>query len=158
MKRGAGSGLLASLVASLLFGQETGRATDDTRSAEQEIKRLYDYETDLILRSDVAGMDRFYPDDFVVTNPFHQFIDKAKVLERVRTNIIRYKTYTRQFDYFRRYGDTVVVVGSELVVPAADANRTDAGQVVHRRFTEVWVRRNGQWRKVVRHANNIAPQ
>jgi ketosteroid isomerase-like protein len=158
MKRVATSGLLAFLVASLLAAQETARASDDTRRAEQAIKLLYDQETDLILRSDVAGMAHFYPDDFVVTNPFNQFIDKAKVLERVRTNIIKYKTYTRQFDYFRKYGDTVVVVGSELVVPTADANRTDAGQTVHRRFTEVWVRRNGQWQKVVRHANNIGPQ
>jgi hypothetical protein len=91
---------------------------------------LYDQETDLILGSDVAGMAHFYPDDFVVTNPFNQFINKAKVLERIRTSIIKYKTYTRQFDYFRRYGDTVVVVGSELVVPSADANRTDAGRTV----------------------------
>jgi len=154
MKRVTASCLLALTVASLLIAQRTGRANDDDQSTVQEIKRLY-YETDLILRSDVVGMDHFYPDDFVVTNPFNQFINKVKVLERVRTNIIKYKTYTRQFDYFHRYGDTVVVIGTELVIPAADANRTDAGQTVHRRFTEVWVLRNRQWQKVVRHANNV---
>ena len=158
MNRVIASGLLALIVASLLIAQGARRASEDARSTKQEIKRLYDYETDLILHSDVAGMDHFYPDDFVVTNPFNQFINKAKVLERVRTHIIRYKIYTRQFDYFHRYGDTVVVVGSELVVPAEDANRTDAGQTVHRRFTEFWVLRNGQWQKVVRHANNVGPQ
>ena len=157
MRRGMASILLA-LTASFALTQETGRTPGDSRTTEREIKRLYDQETDLILRSDVAGMERFYPDDFVVTNPFNQFINKTKVLERVRTNIIKYKSYTRKFDYFRQYGDTVVVVGSELVIPAADANRPDAGRDVHRRFTEVWVWRDAQWRKVVRHANNVTQE
>jgi hypothetical protein len=82
-------------------------------------------------------MERFYPDDFVVTNPFNQFINTAKVLERVRTNIIKYKSYTRNFEYFRQYGDTVVVVGSELVIPLQtqiDLMRGETSTVASRRF------------------------
>lgn len=109
----------------------------------------------MILRRDIAGLDRFFLDDFVVTNPFNQFIDKPKVIVRLRADIIKYSSYTRRYDAFRVYGDTVVVVGSETVVPAVDANRPDAGQTVRRRFTEVWVRREGRWQKVVRHANNV---
>lgn len=126
----------------------------DDKQAEQEIQRLYDQEHDLLLRRDFAAQERFYPDDFVVTNPFNMFIDKPKVMERLRADIIKYSTYERGYDYFRRYGDTAIMVGSETVVPTPDANRPDAGKTVHRRFTEVWVWRDGGWQKVVRHASN----
>jgi hypothetical protein len=127
---------------------------DEDKAIVAELKRLYDREHDMIVRRDFAGLERFMPADFVVTNPFNQFIDKPTVMERLRADIIKYSSYTRQYDAFRVYGDTVIVVGSETVVPAPDANRPDAGQTVHRRFTEVWLRRDGQWQKVARHANN----
>jgi ketosteroid isomerase-like protein len=127
----------------------------EDKQAEQEIRQLYDREHELLLRRDFAAQEQFYPDDFVVTNPFSMFIDKSKVMERLRADIIKYSTYERGYDYFRRYGDTAIMVGSETVVPTLDANRPDAGETIHRRFTEVWVRRDGGWQKVVRHASNI---
>lgn len=131
-------------------------AADDDKRAEQEIRRLYDREHELLLRRDFDAQERFYPDDFVVTNPFNMFINKTKVMERLRGDIIKYNKYEREYDYFRRYGETMVVVGSETVVPTLDAKRPDAGKTVHRRFTEVWVQRDGGWQKVVRHASNVA--
>lgn len=136
------------------IGLPSGIGVED-KQVEEEIRRLYDHEHDLLLRRDFAAQERFYPDDFVVTNPFSMFINKQKVMERLRADIIKYSTYERQYDYFRRYGDTAVMVGSETVVPTPDANRPDAGKTVHRRFTEVWVRRDGGWQKIVRHASNI---
>lgn len=135
-------------------GATPGVGVED-REAEAAIRRLYDQEHENLLRTDVAAQEQFLPDDFVVTNPFGMFIDKPRVVERLKADIIKYSRYERGYDYFRRYGDAVIVVGSETVVPAPDANRPDAGQTVRRRFTEVWVRRDGAWRKVVRHASNV---
>ena len=160
--------LLLLVSIAVLTGCASDRGRDDTsapggrqgtlredNAVEAEIKRLYDHEHDAILRRDFAALDRFMPDDFVVTNPFNQYIDKPTVMQRLRADIIKYSSYTRQYDAFRVYADTVVVIGSETVVPTPDANRPDAGQTVHRRFTEVWLRRDGRWQKVVRHANNV---
>lgn len=123
--------------------------------AEEEIKRLYAIEEQLVLHQDTAGFRKFYPNDFVVTNPFNQFINKNTVIDRVKDNIIKYSSYKRTFDAFQFYGNTAIVIGSEIVVPTQDANRDDAGKTVNRRFTEVWVLRKGSWQKVVRHASNI---
>jgi hypothetical protein len=121
-----------------------------------EIKRAMDYELKLVLTQDTAAMRQFYPDDMAVTNPFNQFIDKRKVMERVKADIIKYASYEKQIDHFHLEGDhTVVVIGREIVVPTVDANRADAGKTVNRRFTEVWIRRGKDWKKVVRHANNV---
>ncbi|MFN0134744.1 MAG: nuclear transport factor 2 family protein [Phycisphaerae bacterium] len=106
------------------------------KQADAEIRGLYDREHELLLRRHVAAQERFYPDDFVVTHPFNLFIAKPKVLERLRADIIKFSAYERTYDDFRCYGDTAFMVGSETVEPTQDANRPDAGQTVHRRFTE----------------------
>ena len=119
-----------------VYGQNSQSSVDTTK-AKEEIKRLYAFEEQLTLTQDTAGIKLYYPDDFVVTNPFNQFIDKRKVIERVKTNIIKYSTYKHTFDAFRFYGDMVIVIGSETVVPTADAVRNDAGKTVHRRFNSI---------------------
>ncbi len=93
-----------------------------------EIKSMMDYELKLVLNQDTAAMQQFYPDDMVVTNPFNQFINKHKVMERVKSDIIKYTSYKKKVDYFHVEGNkTVVVTGSEIVIPTPDANRADAG-------------------------------
>jgi ketosteroid isomerase-like protein len=143
--------------AASLYGQ-TPQIKSNNTIAEKEIKRLYAVEQKLILNQDTVGMKKFYPEDFVVTNPFGQFINKQKVIERVKGNIIKYSSYERKFDYFKFYGNTAIVIGSEIVIPTQDANRSDAGKIVNRRFTEVWMKRGLEWKKVVRHASNVIPE
>jgi hypothetical protein len=48
-------------------------------------------------------------------------------------------------------------MGLEMAKATADADRADAGQMTYRRFTEMWMLRNGDWKKVVRHANHFEP-
>ncbi len=62
-----------------------------------EIKRLMDYELKLVLNQDITAMEQFYPYDMAVTNPFNQFIDKQKVMERVKSNIIKYIFYEKRW-------------------------------------------------------------
>ncbi len=149
---------LVSLAALFALGQTTDRRTNKDKRIEEEVKRLTAYDASLVLRGDVAAMERVYPDDFVVTNPFNQFINKQKIIERDPANLIKYKSYEKQIEYIRIYGNTVLTTGTEKVVVTADANRADAGQTVHHRFTEVWIKRKGQWQRVARHASNIVPQ
>jgi hypothetical protein len=133
--------------------------TSREATVEQEMRRLAAYEVDLVLRSDIQGMDRFYPADMIVTNPFNQVIDKARVLERVRGNIIRYTAMTKEVEHFRLLRpDTAMIMGLETAKVTADAARPDAGKMTYRRFTEIWILRNSEWKKVVRHANHFEPE
>ena len=149
---------LVNLIAIVASAQSADQRTNKEKRIEEEIRRLTAFEVDLVVRGDIEAIQRVYPEDFVVTNPFNQLINKQQVIERIRTNIIRYKSYEKQIEYLRIYGNTIVTAGSETVVPTADADRPDAGQTVRRRFTEVWIRRKGQWQRVARHASNITPQ
>lgn len=148
--------LLANIAFYNSFGQASNKSTEKDKKIITEIKRLMDYERKLILTQDTAALQQFYPDDMVVTNPFNQFIDKRKVMERIKSNIIKYDSYEKKVDFFHLEGDdTVVVIGSSSVVPSSDANRKDTGKIVHQRFTEVWMKRGKEWKKVVLHANIV---
>ena len=125
------------------------------KRVEEEFKLLHKREVAFVLSGDAAEWDKFYPEDHIVTNPFNQLLTKNQVLERVRAKIIRYKVYEKKIEYLCAYKDTVVIAGVETSLPADDANRPDAGKLTSRRFTETWIRRDKQWRKVARHVSTI---
>jgi hypothetical protein len=144
------------------FGQELSRCNykdnkKDKRS-EEEFKRLHAQEVDIVISGDAAAWEKFYPDDHIVTNPFNQLLDKKAVLERVKGNIIKYKSYEKKMEYLCVYKDAAVIAGNEISLAANDANRPDAGQMTKRRFTEMWIKWEKQWRKVARHVSTIAAQ
>lgn len=50
-------------------------------------------------------------------------------------------------------GETAIVMGKETVKP--DGNAPGAGQTSLRRYTNVWMRSNGKWQLIARHANIV---
>jgi len=48
-------------------------------------------------------------------------------------------------------------MGNELVVPktAPKGSSHDTNQPIKRRFTNVWMRKDGKWLMIARHASNI---
>ena len=150
------------VISSAAFGQGISRCdvgdNKKDRHSEEEFKRLHAEEARIVISGDAAAWEKFYPEDHIVTNPFNQLLDKKGVLERVRSNIIKYKVYEKKMEYLCVYGDTAVIAGVETSLPTDDANRPDAGRLTMRRFTETWIKREKQWRKVARHVSTIAAQ
>lgn len=111
---------------------------------------------EMVLHQDTMAMQKFYPDDMIITNPFGQMIDKATMIQRVKDGIIKYNEFVKIIEHFTMPNDkTAIVAGKEKVTPTKDANRADAGKPHERRFTEVWVYRQGNWLRLIRHASNI---
>lgn len=140
-------------------GQKVGRCgvgkNENDAEGEKVFAKLNTYESGIVLKRDVDAMQRFYPEDQVVTNQFAQFIPKKTVLERVRNNMISYDSYEKTMDYLCIYDNVAVMAGVETATVAKDANRSDAGQKIVRRFTETWIKRKGVWLKVARHVSLI---
>ena len=127
----------------------------DDQTDIEAIKQRYEYRQKILLAKDFAALERFYPDDHLVTNPYNQVTNKEQVMRLIREDTISYSSFERQFDHIRIYGDTAIVLGGETVVRSPDAKTPDAGKTIRRRFTEVWMRRDGVWQVVNRHASNI---
>jgi ketosteroid isomerase-like protein len=139
----------------VVHGQTMPTRTDENRPVEQEVRRLNAEEVAAFLHDDAKTLARLWSGDFVVTNPLNKFVTKAQVLGMVESGFLVITSYDRSIEYVRDYGDTLIVAGSETV--AWGGKMPNAGKIEHLRFTGIWMKQDGRWQEVARHAN-IIPQ
>jgi hypothetical protein len=139
---------LITTVALLILIQVT-----KSRSIDEEIRQLNTQEVDALLNQDVKTLEHLWSNNLVVTNPLNQFVTRREVIELVRSGALRFVSYDRKIEYLRTYNDTVVVCGSETVVWAG--KMPNAGKTSYLRFTGLWLKQDGRWQEVARHANIV---
>lgn len=138
------------LTGSAALGQEAKR----NEALEQSIRKLELAESDAVVRSDAAALEKLWAEDFTVNNPNNQVSKGRKeVIARVREGLLNYSSFVREIETIGFYGDTVIVMGLETIVPRGAS--ADAGKAIRRRYTNIWMKRKGQWRLSARHANVI---
>jgi len=147
----APSFLLAGLVAC------TAAMAQDRRSDEEVVRSLDDQERIAALRRDVPALERLWSEDFVVNAPNNQVVvGRDAVLDTcVRAGIINFSSFERRIEFVRADGPFVILMGLETVHPVSSSPSAGlvAGQVVTRRFTNIWKNEAGTWRLAIRHAN-----
>jgi len=95
-----------------------------------------------------------YSSTFVANTPGGGVVPGEVMLGLFSSGGLRYAHVEQHLDYAGSHGpDMVVLMGEEIVVPGE--GMANAGQRVHRRFTDVFRRENGEWRHDLRHANVI---
>ncbi len=146
--------LMAFTVVSLFSAAQQSTASDD-KQAEQQVRQASDEEVQAFLHDDPTTMARLWSDDFVVTNPLNKFVNKQQVLGMVQSGFLVITSYDRRIEYARVYGNTVILAGSETVVWGG--KMPNAGKTEQLRFTAIWMKQQGRWQEVARHAN-IVPQ
>jgi ketosteroid isomerase-like protein len=129
-------------------------ATDS--KAEQEVRALSAQEVQAFLGRDREKLAALWADDFVVTNPLNQLVDKRQVLGMIDSGMLVLTSLTRQVELARVYGDMVILIGSEDCVWGGKMPM--AGKPSHLRFTAMWMKRGGRWQEAVRHANVVPPR
>jgi len=105
------------------------------------------------LHKDPDTMARLWSDDLVVTNPLNKFVNKQQVLGMMKSGFLLITSYDRKIEYLRVYGSTVIVAGAETVLWGG--KMPNAGKTEHLRFTAVWMKQQGRWQEVARHANIV---
>ena len=151
MKKAIVVATLITMAALLASGQ-----ANQNRRTEEEIRRLNAQEVEAFLHNDVKTLGRLWSDDFVVTNPFNKFVNKQQVLGMIASGNLAIRSLDRQIEYVHVYQDTVIVAGSETA--AWGGKMPNAGQASHLRITSIWMKQDGRWQQVARHANIIGPQ
>ncbi len=95
-----------------------------------------------------------YSSTFVANTPGNSVVAGDVLLELFSTGDLKYEHVEQHIEYAGSHGpDMVVLMGEEIVVPGE--GMANPGQRVHRRFTDVFRRENGDWRHDLRHANVI---
>jgi ketosteroid isomerase-like protein len=120
---------------------------------EAEIRNLEQLEVEAILKKDTVTLLKLWDKAYVVNAPDNKINFAGKttvdrpVLKRARTS------FTRDIEHVIIRGNTVFCMGSETVVPTGDQGA--AQQTVKRRYTNIWMKQEGTWKLVARHANVI---
>src|SRR3712207_5370354 len=136
--------LLATIIICAVNGSVLGQSAKHNDALEQAIRRLELEERDAVSRGDAAALEKLWAEDFTVNNPQNQIArGRKEVLDRVRSGLIKYSSFVREIESVGFYGDTVIVMGLEVVTPTGDTPR--AGQTLRRRYTNIWMKRKGSW-------------
>lgn len=124
---------------------------------EQVIRDLEQQQAKAAIGRDRAALERMFAPEFKVINPNGVVGSRETLLGLLLGDgPAPYRSAAYTTDEVRDYGDTVVSIGMDTVVPNQGSQ---AGQTVLRRVTQVWRRQklDGKptWRLVLRHANII---
>ena len=145
------SALLTSTVWTPLPAEEA--RTND----ERVIRELEERQAAAVLKQDAATLEKLWSPQMIVNNPQNGITpNRDAILDRVKRGLIRYSSYELKIEAVRVTGDIAIVMGSETVAPIGDAPR--AGQTVHRRYTDIWMKSGSTWVSVARHASVVPDQ
>ncbi len=131
----------------------TGAAATPSRG-ETEVRALEQAQARAAVAGDTATLQRIFAADYQMVNPAGQITTREQLLALLTGATHPYRSATYTTDLVRDLGNVIVTIGREEVVPNQGPQ---AGQVVHRRVTQVWVREQGTWRLSIRHAMVVPP-
>lgn len=132
--------------------QDVGKPGSVPDPVETEIRRLEQMEVKAVLERDTPTLSKLWDAKYVVNNPDNKIVagvtpEKRPVLQKPR------KAFTREVEHVTVRENLVISMGSETIV--SGEGEPHAGKTVHRRYTNIWQRVEGEWKLIARHANVI---
>ena len=122
-------------------------------SAEADIRKLEEQERQAVLKKDTAMLRKIWDKHFLVNAPTNKIVISEDAVARPVITQMSYASFTREIEQVLVRGDVVFCMGSEVVVPAE--GNANAGNEIKRRYTNIWMKQNGVWTLVARHASII---
>ena len=148
---------LCTLLAGFALASPDGNAADpwDDDPAVQEVLELRRQGIAAMTSVGASATSERYSSTFVANTPGNVVVTGEQMLARFERGTLSYAAVEQRLEYAGSHGpDIVVLMGEEVVVPGANA--PDAGKRIHRRFTDVFRKENGEWRHDLRHANVVS--
>jgi ketosteroid isomerase-like protein len=120
-------------------------------SDEKEIRRLTNQWSKALLNQDAKALDRIFSDDFTLSTAGGSFRNKKEIIERVSSG----DTVATLCDYsdaeVHVYGDTAITQG----IGKEKGRFKGKDYSVVCRFTDVWLKRDGQWQCITAHTSEM---
>jgi len=136
-----------SLICGGALAQQKGASAGD----EAAIRALEEKWDAANLKGDAAALDGIFADTFITTDAEGKVRSKAEVVAALKSGDIKYQA--AKADEIKVYlnGDTAIVSGRWR------GKFTEKGKPmdVSERFTDTWVKRNGQWRCIASHGSTL---
>ena len=133
-----------AIAAHMVSAQQTG-------PAEQELKKLAQAALDATLKMDRAALERTYADDYVYTHTNGVVLSKTQEITQATSGESKWTSDIASDINVRVFGDAAIVTGLETIQGTAKDYAPGP-----RRFTDIWVKRNGRWQQVGGHSTLVA--
>ena len=123
---------------------------------ERLIKELDQKNAYIVAHADTTALMKLLASEFTINRTTGTIVSgREKTLELMRHGMVSYDSFSVETEMVLIKGRALAIsMGSEVVV--SGGNRELKGQIVRRRFTHVWIKENGEWELLARHANNIS--
>ena len=125
----------------------TARKTQGTSSDQDILARLNADYIDSVQNSNVKRFDEILSDDFYCSNPDGSLVDRAAFLKQT-AQPVAIKNLKAEDVLIRIVGDTAII-------HARTSYLKPDGKPGSGRYTDVWVRHEGNWRAVSAHVTRL---
>ena len=140
--------LLAILTLAVVGSAQDNKSDNAVRTL---LKNYEQEEVQGLINNDRVAIRKHWAKDYVVNNPFGRVVNASE--GPIQAGTLTYTSFERDVERIEVYGKTAIVMGGEKVVPKAPS--PDAGKTIVRRFTNVWIKRDGKWLLTARHASVV---
>ena len=128
----------------------------DNSKTEAEIRALEQTGAKAILNGDTNTLKQLWAPEFLVNTPRNEITGtRDSILLIQKAGMIDYSTYEKVIERMQFQENIVITMGHETLVSKNDTPAAKAGQVYKRRFTNIWIKKNGKWQLIARHASII---
>jgi ketosteroid isomerase-like protein len=147
MKKIAGSVLVLSiLLAGAIAQQKKGAAND-----EAALRAIEDQWDAASVKGDVATLSHIFHDSFISTNTEGLVHTKAEMLNEIKSGQVKYESSKVEDLKIYVYGNAAIVNGKWSGKVIEQGKPVESAE----RFTDMFIKQNGQWRCVAAHASPI---
>jgi ketosteroid isomerase-like protein len=112
---------------------------------EEELLKVEKGFVDAIAKNDLEAIERFVTDDWIIINADGGIIDRERFLEVIKSGTLTHEMMESEDMRVRVYGDSAVV----SALTRSKGKFMGQEFTTHERSTDVFVRRDGQWRCVL---------
>jgi hypothetical protein len=139
---------LISLTLFFAIFQANAQKTID--QIKDEIREMEKRETISYIAQDYETLNNIvWADDIVVDSPINRINKSSTLLTKLlKDGIIKHKAIVRNIEELNVTETMVVSMGNEIVTNLDDS-------ITNRRYTNIWILKDGNWRMSFRHANVI---
>jgi ketosteroid isomerase-like protein len=114
---------------------------------EEELLKLENAFAQAIVKNDLEGIGRLVADDWIIIDPNGEIVDRARFFEVIKSGALTHETMESEGPRVRIYGDSAVVTA----VTRTKGKFMGQEFSTQERATDVFVKRDGQWRCVITH-------
>jgi ketosteroid isomerase-like protein len=138
------------------FGQDSAAiAVKDSRQQIQDAVRRF---SKAFVEADVAILDMLLSEDYIHTNSTGSVLNKQQWLEYIKNRRaeleagrLEIESYENTDLRIRVHGESAIVTGNNV----AKGKIEGKSFVTQLRFTHLWIRQSGQWKRVAFHDSSI---